>query len=282
MKNILLPTDFSENSKNAINYAQQLFKDTECTFLVLNTYTPIIYNYDYQMNTGGYLGDVVDVIRNNSTESLKQLKIEVGEKYKNSKHKFELISSFSTLTDEIDLLVAKHNIDLIIMGTKGASGVREVLFGTNTVHTIKKAKCPVLAIPDGFFFEKPKDILFPTDYKIDYISQHLDILDTIGSLYSSKVHILHVSSNRPMNEIEQKNKEKLENSLSNNVDKEFYNVKDQEIPKSINEFQKSTYVHLLMMIKNKHTFLENLFFKKVINQIGFHLTIPFLVVPSEH
>lgn len=280
MKNILLPTDFSENSKNAINYAQELFKDVACTFYILNTYTPIIYNYDYQMNTGGYLGDVVDVIRNNSKENLEELKKSLKEKYKNPKHQYELISSFSTLTDEIDLLVDKYNMDLIIMGTKGASGVKEVLFGTNTIHTIKKVKCPVLAIPDGFFFERPKDILFPTDYKIDYTSQHLAVLDDISCLYKSKIHILHVSSNRPLNETEQLNKEKLKKSLST-LNTKFHNVKDQEIPQAINEFQKSTYVHLLMMIKNKHTFLENLFFKKVIHQIGFHLTIPFLVVPSE-
>ena len=60
MKNILLPTDFSENSKNAIYYAKELFKDVACKFHLLNTYSPAIYNYDYQMNSGGYIGGVVD------------------------------------------------------------------------------------------------------------------------------------------------------------------------------------------------------------------------------
>lgn len=280
MKNILLPTDFSENSKNAINYAQELFKDVACTFYLLNTYTPVIYNYDYQMNTGGYIGDVIDVIRKNSSENLEELEKNLKEKYRNTKHQFELISSFSTLTDEIESLVAKHHMDLIIMGTKGASGLTEVLFGSNTVHTIKKIKCPILAIPDGFFFEKPKDILYPTDYKIDYNAQHLKVLETIAELYESTIHILHVSSSRPLNEIEQQNKNKLKGRLDE-INHKFYNVEDQSIPQAINKFQKSTYVHLLMMIKNKHTFLEKLFFKKVIHQIGFHLTIPFLVIPSE-
>lgn len=280
MKHILLPTDFSENSRNAINFAQELFKDVACTFYLLNTYTPVIYNYDYQMNAGGYLGDVVDVIRNNSKENLEELRTALKDKYRNSRHQFELISSFSTLTDEIDLLVAKHNMDLIIMGTKGASGVQEILFGTNTIHTIKKVSCPVLAIPDGFFFEKPKDILFPTDYKVAYTDGHITTLKSIADLYQSKLHVLHVSSNRPLNEFEQQNKDNLVDRLKD-VDNVFYNVKDQAIPQAINEFQKSTYVHLLVMIKNKHTFLENLFFKKVIHQIGFHLTIPFLVIPSE-
>ena len=201
------------------------------------------------------------------------------EKYKNSKHQHVLVSSFSLLTDEINYLVDKHKMDLIIMGTKGASGLAEVVFGSNTVHTIKKAKCPILAIPDGFFFEKPKDILFPTDYKIDFTDNHVAMLRTIASLYSSTIHTIHVSSSRPLNETEQHNKDTLEAKLKkvNNV---FYNLKEQSIPQAITEFQKSTYVHLLMMVKNKHTFLENLFFKKVIHQIGFNLTIPFLVIPD--
>lgn len=280
MKKIILPTDFSENATNAVNYAQELFKNTACTFYLLNTYTPMIYNYDYQLNSGGYMGDVLDVVKENSNQKLEELKQKLQIKYNNPKHQFELISSFSLLTDELDEVITKYNIDLIIMGTKGASGVKEILFGSNTIHVIKKIKCPVLAIPDGFFFEKPKDILFTTDYKIDYSNEHLNILKSITEEHQSAVHTLHVSSGRELNEEEIKNKNTLDKLLSD-LNNTFYTVKDQEIPLAINEFQKSTYVHLLMMIRNKHTFLENLFFKRVINQIGFHLTIPFLVIPSK-
>ncbi len=55
MKKILLPTDFSENALNAIDYALQLFKDEKCAFFILNTYTPMIYNYEYQLNADQYM-----------------------------------------------------------------------------------------------------------------------------------------------------------------------------------------------------------------------------------
>jgi len=280
MKNILLPTDFSGNAKNAINYALNLYKDESCKFYLLNTYTPIIYNYDYRMSAGGYLGDVVDIIRENSIEKLDEIEKELKEKFKNSKHQFETISSFSLLTDEIKDIVDKHTIDLIIMGTKGATGAKEVLFGTNTIHVIKKSKCPVLAVPDGYFFEKPKEVLFPTDYKIDYSEKHLQTLKAISKLFKSKVHVLNVSYGNDLNDKEIKNKEKLNNLLIDFNDA-YYRVHDQEIPEAITEFQKSTYIQLLMMINNKHSFFENLFFKPVINQIGFHLNIPFLVIPAK-
>ncbi|MBT8385554.1 MAG: universal stress protein [Bacteroidia bacterium] len=280
MKKILLPTDFSDNALNAINYALQLFKGDKCTFYLLNTYTPVIYSYDYQMSTAGYLGEVVDVVKKNSTDKLDKLKKDVKKKYKNENHKIVTISSFNLLTDEIKDLIDKYNLDLIVMGTKGASGAKEILFGSNTIHVIKKSKCPVFAVPDGYFFEKPMEILFPTDYKIDYTEKQLNILKTIANLYNSRVHILNVSHGRDLNEKENRNKEKLEKMLSK-VKHASYRVDDQEIPHAINEFQKSTYVHLLMMINNKHSFFENLFFKPVINQIGFHLTVPFLVIPSK-
>ena len=280
MKKILLPTDFSDNALNAINYALQLFKGDKCTFYLLNTYTPVIYSYDYQMSTAGYLGEVVDVVKQNSTEKLEKLKKQLKNKYKNENHKLVIVSSFNLLTDEIKDLIDKYNLDLIVMGTKGASGAKEILFGSNTIHVIKKSKCPVFAIPDGYFFEKPIEILFPTDYKIDYTEKQLNILKTITKLYKSRVHILNVSPGRDLNEKENANKEKLEKLLSK-VKHASYRVDDQEIPNAINEFQKATYVHLLMMINNKHSFFENLFFKPVINQIGFHLTVPFLVIPAK-
>jgi len=276
MFKVLLPTDFSDNALNAIHYAEKLFRDEKCTFYLLNTYTPVIYSYDFQMNTGGYLGEVSDVIKNNSKSELNKIK----DKFSNVKHSVETIASFNILTDEVIEIVNDNDIDLIIMGTKGATGAREVLFGSNTIHIIKKAKCPVLAIPDGYFFEKPSDILFPTGYKVDYSEKQLNILKTISAIYKSKVHVLHVSYSRDLNQEEINNKLKLEKLLVDFNDT-YHNVKDQEIPQAINEFQKSTYVQLLMMINNKHSFFENLFFKPVINQIGFHLNVPFLVIPSD-
>ncbi len=276
MIHILVPTDFSENAQNAINYAQKLFEEERCTFYLLNTYTPIIYTYDVQMNVGGYVGDLMNTIKKNSEDQLEKLQ----HKFSNEKHTVETISSFNTLTDEVRHLVTKHDIDIIIMGTKGATGAKEVLFGSNTIHLIKKGTCPVLAIPDGYFFEKPSDILFPTDFRVHYTENQLRFLKTIARIYKSKINILHVSYGRELNEVEITNKMKLEKLLLDFNDT-YYNERDQEITEAINEFQKERYVQLLMMINNKHSFFENLFFKPVIHQIGFHLNIPFLVIPSK-
>ena len=68
MKHILLPTDFSDNSWNAITYAIQLFKDEACVFFILNTYTPIIYNVEYVLGYPAQFG-LGDAIRSTSQKN---------------------------------------------------------------------------------------------------------------------------------------------------------------------------------------------------------------------
>ena len=72
MKNILLPTDFSENSWNAIKYALQLFKNETCRFFLLNTYTPAIYQVEYVLLEPAQFG-MVDAVKENSLKKLKEL-----------------------------------------------------------------------------------------------------------------------------------------------------------------------------------------------------------------
>ena len=60
----------------------------------------------------------------------------------------------------------------------------------------------------------------------------------------------------------------------------FHSVSNQKVTEAIQNFQLKTRINLLVMINNKHSFFEKLFFKPVNNEIGFHLNIPFLVIRS--
>lgn len=279
MKKILLPTDFSENSWNAISYALQLFKDEECTFYLLNTYTPIVYHMEYVMMSASQIG-LEDVVKQQALKSIEGFEKRIEEHYKNPKHSFKSQVVFNTLTLEVEEQVKENQIDYVVMGTKGATGAKEVLFGSNTVHIFKQAKCPVLAIPDSFEFEKPSHILFPTDYEIDYSNKQVKPLVELSKKHQAKINILNVSYGRDLTSDQETNKATLSTFLKD-LKHEFFSVKNQEITKAISDFQSKTPADLLIMINNKHSFFENLFFKSTINQIGFHLNIPFLVVPSK-
>lgn len=278
MKKILLPTDFSDNSWNAIQYALQLFKDQECNFVLLNTYTPIIYQVEFMQSSSAQL-NLIDAMKEASKKGLDELLEKINYGFSNPKHTFTKISSFNSLVSEIDELYSNNMMDIIVMGTQGASGVTGVLFGSNTIHVIKNAKCPVLAIPSDFSFETPHEILFPTDYDIEYQEAHLKPIVEIAQKHISRVNILHVYIGNGLTETQEKNKLILENSFKE-IAHLFHDVKNQNIPEAITNFQLKARINLLVMINNKHSFFENLFFKSTINQIGFHLNIPFMVIPS--
>lgn len=279
MKKILLPTDFSTNSWNAIEYALQLFKKEACEFYLLNTYTPTIYQVEYLLgNPAQY--DIPDPIMETSLMQLKNMKDRIKKDFNNPKHRIETMSVFNTLIPEIKEVVEDKNIDYVVMGTKGATGAKEILFGSNTVHVFKSVKCPVLAIPDNFKFETPHEILFPTDFEIDYTNQHIKPLMDITSMYISRINILHVSYGYELTEEQKKNKKTLESLVSNKAHL-FHSVANQSVQEAITDFQLKARINLLVMINNKHSFFENLFFKSTINQIGFHLNIPFLLIPAK-
>ncbi|WP_282121966.1 universal stress protein [Algibacter mikhailovii] len=279
MKKILLPTDFSKNSWNAIIYALQLFKDEYCTFFLLNTYTPVIYQVEFvEIHPAEY--DLGDLVRENALKQLDDFKTRIKKEFNNPKHTIETMVAFNTLISEVNDVVTKQSIDYIVMGTTGATGIKEVLFGTNTVHVFKNTKCPVLAIPEDFAFEAPHEVLFPTDYKLDYKNKHIKPLINILSLHNSRVHVLHASYGYELSSNQENNKKNLETHL-NKTTPLFTDVSGQTVTEAIDHFQLKAKVNLLVMINNKHSFFENLFFKNTINQIGFHLNIPFLVIPAK-
>ncbi|MBT8284379.1 MAG: universal stress protein [Flavobacteriaceae bacterium] len=277
MKTIILPTDFSKNAYNAVSYALEFFKKEECRFILLNTYTPAIYQSEYILHSPGQIG-LGDVYQSFSMEHLDELKKKLERRFKNPKHSFVTHSVFNLLVDEIIDLAKKEEVDMVVMGTQGATGAKEIFLGSHTVHVIKKAPCPVMAIPANYKYEKPEAILFPTDYEIDYEHTKLSVLMDLVSRHKAKINILHVSTGFELNEKQKKNKHSL-SEMFRDLTHEFHDVPSQEIIEGINGFKAKSRVDLLAMIQNKHTFLERLFIEPVIKKIGFHVTIPFLVLP---
>ncbi len=277
MKKVLLPTDFSENAYNAIRYAQQLFKDEPCKFYLLHTYSPPIYYVEYASFSSEQI-DLDDFYHTNAMDQLDELKKKLKKSFNNPLHKFEAKAVFNTLVDQVLEMVENEGMNIIVMGTKGATGAKELLFGSNTVHLIKKTKCPVIAIPDGFTYETPKEILFPTDYEISYREKALKELLHLAEEHISRINVLHVATGHGMTNSQKANKERLEDLLKP-IAHTFHEMPNNEVITGINKFQLKNRVNLLVMVMNKHTFLERLFLKPIIKKIGLRLHIPFMVIP---
>ena len=281
MKNILLPTDFSENSWNAIKYAIQLFEKDQCTFHVFNAYTPVVYDLTYMLLASPAQFGLRDPIREASREHLSELETRISEEFGvNPNHTFETIARFETLISGIKELIEERHIDLVVMGTKGATGAKKILFGSNTVQVFSGIKHPIIAIPSNFDYVAPQEILFPTDLEVTFNEEQLHMLKEITVLHHSKINAMHVRTGHGLSAMQEKNKLMLQ-TIFGKMNYEFHDFDDMNIPVAINEFQDAHTVNMLAMINNKQSFFENLFFKDTINQIGFYLNIPFLVIPSK-
>ncbi|MEX0291583.1 MAG: universal stress protein, partial [Flavobacteriaceae bacterium] len=163
MKNILIPTDFSQNAWNALEYAAKLFKDVPCTFHIL------------------HIGDLKDsdIKGNFLVMPLKQVEVKIKQELdhlferikqlpENRNHHFIALQEYGNILNTVRKKVEDNNIDLIVMGTKGASGVKKTIVGSNTGDVITKIQCNVLVVPEKAHFVLPKHIAFPTDYNIFY------------------------------------------------------------------------------------------------------------------
>lgn len=279
MKRILLPTDFSENAYNAISYAVQLYKDIKCKFYILHTYTPVSISAGRMVDNYSSF-DLQDITKETAERKLKGIEDRLKTEFNNANHTFITMVSFNTLTSEMVEVVKKKEIDFVIMGTKGATGAKEIFIGSNTMQTIKNLKCPVIAIPSGFKYEKPSEILFPTDYKIHKANKYLSLIKELCENNNSKLHILNVSQDISLKEKQEQTETFLDDFFKETIHL-FHNTENQDLVKAIITFKKTYKINFLIMVHNEHNFFENLFFKPVVNQMVYHTNIPFLVIPSE-
>jgi nucleotide-binding universal stress UspA family protein len=281
MKHILIPTDFSSNAWNAIQYALKLLQDEECTFYLLNTYTPAISSSRFMAASleGGHLANSA---HSASEMGLKNVLSAIARQYPNDKHTFKTISSFSLLVDEIVEIVADHGIDLVLVGTKGASGVEEVFMGSNTVRIIKAVKnCPVLAIPQNYEFIKPSEISFATDFNRFYTISELKPVIDLAVSFGAAVRIVHVQHKiKALTELQRFNLGMLRKYLGE-VAHYVHTVSEcNSVSETLELFAQELDIHLLAMLHYPHSYMERLTRAPVVKRVAFHTRIPLLVIPE--
>lgn len=280
MKRIILPTDFSENAFNAIRYAVRLFEKETCTFYLLNTFTPSAFYVGMNtINTYSAL-QLEEIASKNSQRGLDEVEKEIKENFSNPKHIFVKLAAFNLLASEIINLTDTYDIDLVVMGTKGATGAKEVFLGTQTMYTIKKVKCPVIAVPSDFHYEVPKEILFATDFKFNQENKYLSLVKELACNHIARVNILNAYYGEPLSEAQEADKDFLDSYFESTAHI-FHTAEGVDVIGAVDEFQIKHKINFLVMIHNRHSFFENLLFRPVINQLVHHAQVPFLVIPSE-
>lgn len=281
MQKILIPTDFSENAWNAIDYGMQLFRNKKCTFYLLNTYTPVIPSSRFMAKMIDGVS-IVDAVRNSSEQGLQKTIDRIKTKYGNPNHSFETISSFNLLVEEVKDIVDAFDINLVITGTKGASGIDEVFMGSNTVRIIKSTKrCPVLAIPQHFDFITPSEIAFATDFNRFYTTSELNPLLELAEMFQATIRIVHVQYGiKALSELQQFNLNMLRRYLGE-TEHYVHTVSElNSVSKTLEIFSKELDIHLLALLNYQHSYMEKMTREPIVKRTAFHTQIPLLVIPE--
>ncbi|MCX6297077.1 MAG: universal stress protein [Bacteroidetes bacterium] len=272
IKTILVPTDFSKTAANALNYAVKVAEKTKSKIILLHAYQIDLYSPDLPVE---YFNQINSLTKGNSEKQLVSL---ISKVKRSSKIIIDHISiEYPTVGCILETIV-KKKIDLVIMGTKGASGIKEIFLGSVAGEVIEKAKCPVLAIPLKASYTGLKRITYASDYHSSDITI-LKKLVEIAKIFKSKINVLHIA----VAEFTMDSEKDILKTFINKVDRkvEYNNLtfqilygKDEE--KEIEKYLKSKTTDLLSISTRKRTLLEKFLSKSITKTLSYHTIIPLL------
>lgn len=266
MLKIILPTDFSNNAQNAIDYALFLFQKEICTFYLLHAY------HDAPSDTASKI---------RYKENLNLLLKRTEKKNNNPKHFFKMVLETDSVLNLLNITAIDNSVDYIIMGTQGYSNLHAVLLGSNTVEVIKHLECcPIIAVPKSYNRDFPEEIVFANNYRHKFIALELAPLIAIAKLWNSTVPVIHIRTENELSEVQKENKELLQNILKE-IKSEFREIKTTiSISSSLYQLVKdSPKIGMIALINTKQDFFKRLLREPIIKNMSLRPKVPLLVLP---
>ncbi len=270
MKKILFPTDFSKTANNAFIYALKMAKYIEAELIVLHVYELPIVSYE---GYSSYISEVYETIELSKFENFKDYIPElrkIAEENQLEDVKMSHVMEEGDLIFTIKKLVKKEKISLIIMGTKGASGLKEVFVGTNAGALIKKVPITSLIVPAKAKFEPIKTIGFTTRFRSKDRTALKQVLD-FAKMMNAKVKCLYVKT------FDSEVKESRINKWRDDFKKEpvkFFVIPNEDVKQTIFDFMTSQNIDMMAMLTYKRHFLEGLFDQSLTKKLSYHSEIP--------
>ena len=280
MKRILVPTDFSPTAEKAFHFAVNLASKAKGTVVLYHVYTPLESVFiDTENGRKAY---------NTKTEAnvLKRLQRLKNKVVGNSSEvPVSTIAGRSPLTGNILRFAEQHHIDLIVMGTQGASGLRKAIIGSEAARIAEKSILPVLLIPEKYVLEEPEQFVFATNY-LPADQQALTLVSTVARLYHAAITVLHLlDSHQP-----EKEKEKERNDFDtyayclprefNESNMKFHLMEATSLSEALETLDNKFPYDIMVMVRRKKSFLERFFIKSFTKNMAYTTKKPLLIIPE--
>lgn len=271
MKRILVPTDFSRQAENALKVAAQIAQKNNCEIHILH-----MLEIPNQMNdaiTGAaaipeimfFIQKAKEIIRHTKEQHyLKDLKIIESIKLEKAS---QGILSYSK----------EHNIDLIIMGSNGTSGIEEIILGSNTDKVVRLSPTPVIIIKEEITEFNPTNIVFASDFSNEIKTPFKKILDFVN-LFGAKLNLVTICTPNSFKTtaITQKIMQEFISEFEiKNYSTHIYN--DTNIEKGIINFSKEINADLISLCTHGRTGLSHFFTGSISEDLANHASKPLIV-----
>ncbi len=279
MKTILVPTDFSSNSKQALKVAAKIAAKTGAKVEILHTNTAVAYAPPLPEY---YAVDQVDLTEyyDMAAEELFNLKKELTAMPGMANLKVETRVEEGFLYATIKRIAEEDKVDLIVMGTKGAQGAVEFFVGSNTEKVIRTAPCPVLAVPESVKEFDLKSVVMAATLRPEQ-AEIFRKLAEFQEAFPFEVKVLYL--NNPAGFDSQEEIEKAVNTFSAKAwlkDATPYvsgNTFNEEA--SILQFASEHGIDMIVMGTHQRKGLSHLLFGSLTEDTVNHSTIPVLSIP---
>ncbi|WP_247231577.1 universal stress protein [Telluribacter sp. SYSU D00476] len=282
MQAILVPTDFSPGSRTAVEIAALLAAQANAELVLLN----VDENATHVKTLGEFVphDELSDTISTNEPyEYLVELRRELVRYpvFTDLKIRAELYPG--SLVSVVETYAERHNMDLIVMGTRGAGGLEELLIGSNTEKVIRRACCPVLAVPQEAIPGPIKVIAFPTTLKDDQkvVFRRLAALQqTLGMDIS--IRLLYINDPAGLGSEEAIEQRYLELVKDSNLQNTIFHLKgalDLDEGIEILQFAKEQQADMITMGTHQRRGLSHLILGSMTEDTVNHSDIPVLTIP---
>lgn len=280
MKQILVPTDFSDTAQHAISFAIETSKIFPAKLTLIHSYeiNPDLMTDYVGVNKEFYLRMLSDL----------EKKLDAVRDDIHTKESVEADTFISTypLNQAIKKATKEQKTDLIVMGTLGASGIKEKLWGSHTSSLIGKTKVPVIVIPHSYTWRKPEKILLVTN-KFQKDSKILNYIFELAGLYMANIQVGVFTDT---------DDEKTEQYLENEKEikeyeaflKENYNestlisihLTGEKFEETLQDYIQENEIDMLVMVTYQGGFWDRLFNPSKTKRMSYHTQIPLLVIPA--
>lgn len=266
---ILVPSDFSPLSRIAVFYAAELAKSIHADIIMVAVINPNPTS-ETLLHSKKLEEEMISAVGQDAEELMREIRDKLADA---PSIQFHTITGFP-LDTVIDGRVKKFNADMIVMGSKGATGLKKVLLGSNAVAIINNSTVPVLVIPENAAFAPLKRIVYATD--MNNYQDETKIVAAFARLFGAEVKILHVHQGDTTGALDTG---AITNELTAlaNYDKISFEVsRGNDIAEAVDKFVTQTDADLLAMFTHHLDFYEKLFGRSVTRRLAFHTRVPLL------